>query len=138
MKVLLIPVANSKEKVHALTKLAAKHLYEKDPLLIICPDENALKFADRLLWTEPAESFLPHMASHIPCSALITLTTVKENLNNAGHALNLAQEPLFCPDLATLYEFDEQTSGPRREALEARYHAYREKGYSLINFRLPL
>ncbi len=131
MMVHLIPVNSAKEKVFILTQLAAQHFQEKEPLLIIVPDEKALTYVDELLWKEPADSFVPHFSSHIPCSSLITITTIKENLNAAKHALNLTHDPLFCDGLTTLYEFDGQTKGPSRAALEARYHAYREKGFTL-------
>ena len=131
MIVHLIAVTSAKEKILILTQLTAKHFQEKEPLLIIVPDEKALAYVDELLWKEPPDSFVPHFSSHIPCSSLITITTVKENLNGAKHALNLALDPFFCDGLTTLYEFDEQTSGPRRAALEARYVAYRTKGFTL-------
>ncbi|MBS3904250.1 MAG: DNA polymerase III subunit chi [Simkania sp.] len=136
-KIFLIPTATTQEKVRTLTTLAAQHFYAKEPFLIVAPDEKALQFIDELLWKEPKESFLPHMISHIPCSSLITLTTIKENLNQASHALNLTTSPFFCPNITIIYEFDEQTNGPRREALEARYHAYREKGCPISTFHLP-
>ncbi len=138
VKIQLIPVSTAQQKVHALAYLAAQHFHAKEPFLILAPDEKALQFVDDLLWKEPKESFTPHLVSHIPCPALLTLTTVRENLNGACHAFNLTTEPFFCPDITTIYEFDEQAKGPRREALEARYRAYREKGCHISNFRLPL
>lgn len=131
MIVQLISVTSTKEKILILTQLAAKHFHEKEPLLIVVQDEKTLDYVDALLWKEPAESFVPHLISHIPCSALITLSTIKENLNQAKYCLNLAQDPLFCEGVKTLYEFDEQVNGPKRVFLEARYQAYREKGFPL-------
>jgi DNA polymerase III subunit chi len=136
MIVQLIPVTSAKEKILILAQLAAKSFQEKEPLLIIAQDENAINYVDALLWREPAESFVPHLISHIPCSALIALSTVKENLNQAKCAINLAQEPLFCEGIKTLYEFDEQVNGPKRSFLEARYQAYREKGFPLHQVKI--
>src|SRR5689334_18406522 len=82
MIVHLLAISNNYEKIFILTRLAARHIREKEPLLIVVPNEKSLVYVDELLWKEPNESFIPHITSRIPTSSLITITICKENLNN--------------------------------------------------------
>ena len=60
MTIIFLPVKDTSSKLAKLSNVAQKHLEKKEPLLFLVPDQPALEFLDKLLWTTPSESFLPH------------------------------------------------------------------------------
>lgn len=125
-QIVFFPVQGSQDKLAKLCAIARRHFENNDPLLVMTADEKARDFVDELLWRMPPESFLPHTASDIPCQGTIVVTSSRENISQARTIFNLTPEPLFHFDL-TIYEFEEH-SPQRRQATEARYRTYRDKG----------
>jgi DNA polymerase IIIc chi subunit len=129
-KILLFPVKSSKEKLFVLTKLAKEHFDKKEPLLFLAPNAVSAKFIDDLLWKTPEESFIPHKVIEEPCSELLAITVLKENLNQSIYFFNLCPEPLFSLPCRYIYEFDDQTID-KKEVSKFKFSLYRERSYAI-------
>jgi len=117
-------VRDGQAKLNKLVELAQKHLYEKNPLLFLVSDPAAFEFLDKLLWSLPPESFIPH-PSH--------LITVSFEPKEPFHTLfNLRPAPLMGP-YKMVYEFEDQTSPEKLQLSQKRYQSYREANYSIIS-----
>jgi DNA polymerase IIIc chi subunit len=125
-QIVFFAVKDTQDKLNKLCAIAERHFNAGDPLLVMTADEKARDFVDELFWRLPAESFLPHTASDMPCRDLIVITGSRQNINEAKTIFNLTPDPLFLPNL-TIYEFEEHFTPQRRQASEARYRAYRDK-----------
>ncbi len=129
MNIIFITVRDTQAKLAKLCSIAQRHFSSATPLLFMTADEKAKSFLDELLWKMPPESFLPHVASNMPCKELIAITSGSQNVNEAKAIFNLTPAPLTLEQEGlTIYEFDEQSSEARRKASEERYNAYRQKG----------
>lgn len=126
-QIVFFSVKSTQDKLAKLCAIAKTYFEQGDPLLVMTADEKARDFVDELLWRLPSDSFLPHIATDMPCRDLIAITCSRQNINQARALFNLTPDPLFFPDL-TIYEFEEHTSPDKRQASEARYRAYRDKG----------
>lgn len=131
-QIVFFSVQDTQDKLAKLCAIAKGHFEKNDPLLVMTADEKARNFVDELMWRVPADSFLPHTASDMPCRDLIAITSSRQNTNQARTIFNLTPEPLFFEELGlTIYEFEEHISEQRRKSSEARYRAYRDRGYSI-------
>jgi len=126
-QIVFYSVRDTQDKLAKLCSIAKRHFDLGEALLIMTADEKARDFVDELLWRLPSESFLPHLATDMPCQDPIAVTCSRENINQARAIFNLTPEPLFIDNL-TIYEFDERSTPQRSQASEARFKAYRDRG----------
>ena len=129
MTIIFLPVKDTSSKLAKLSNVAQKHLEKKEPLLFLVPDQPALEFLDKLLWTTPSESFLPHPTP---------LLQISLELQSPFSAIfNLKPAPLLEGSLLkgsakTIYEFEDHTSAERYELAKHRYQTYRDKNYPIV------
>lgn len=111
---------------------------QRQPVVIYVPHAETAESVDRLLWTRPALTFLPHCRTSDPLAAE-TLVLIAQNLDavphsNYGHCLlNLSDD--LTPDFSKFKEVVEivSASGPDRQPARDRFKFYREQGHSLEN-----
>lgn len=109
-------------------------------ILIHCPDRDAARHLDRLLWTYREDSFLPH---GLVDSSDIALTPVLISADGRPASedqvlINLATEvPGFLDRFARVCEPIDHDP-VIRAAGRARYRLYRERGYQLEHHQLRL
>ncbi len=131
-QIVFLAIQGTQDKLSKLCRLAERHFEKSEPLLFMTANETARDFVDELLWRIPPESFIPHIATDMPRQATIAITSSRQNITEARTLVNLCAEPLFLEgDNLTIYDFEELFSKPRKQASEARYRAYREKGFTI-------
>ena len=122
-----------------LAKIAARIVGQGERLIVVHGDENALAKIDRLLWSDPPTSFLPHaMAdSGRDSEQPVLLSTSPVAANKARNMLIADGEwrEAATGFARTFYLFDESTIATARaawsglagrEAVERRYWALAE------------
>ncbi|MDN3508172.1 MAG: DNA polymerase III subunit chi [Simkaniaceae bacterium] len=120
-------VQTPKEKLERLLRTAHSHFDKKSPLLILTDSSKTTEYIDKLLWSFPTDSFLPH--------GPLELITVTENFETyEGTALfNLTTHPLLNSHLKTLYEYEDLTSPDKSASFKPRYTAYSTAGYRIVS-----
>jgi DNA polymerase-3 subunit chi len=107
----------------------------RQPVLVYVPDEGQAAQLDRILWTQPQLSFLPHCRADSPLAAAtpILLTGRLDEPPQDGCLLNLSNElpPTFSrfEQLVEIVSIDDGDRLPARE----RFKFYRERGYAIDN-----
>jgi len=126
------------DRLDVAARLVAKAYAAHGSVRVLTPDRGTTDALDRLLWTHPPLSFLPHcrLASS---EAAETPILVDESLEHAGPAavlVNLHAAPAaFFSRFERLVEIvgvDEADAAAARE----RYRFYRERGYELRSHNL--
>jgi len=106
-------------------------------VLVYAPDEEAAERLDRLLWTQPALSFVPHCRADAPL-ATETPILIAQRLDAAAFAeslpaclLNLSNElPAVFSRFEALIEIVSTADADRLPARE-RFKFYRDRGYAI-------
>lgn len=134
-RVIFLQVSSPQEKIHAICKEAATHFEKRHRLIYFVDSKESELFIDKLLWTHPPLSFLPHEATLKPSQELIVITQSQDNLNEAGALFNLRKEPLaFLPPLiTTLYELEDMTSPAKQQASKHKFEFYKSHKYHIIS-----
>ncbi len=93
---------------------------------------SAVDFIDDLLWSHPKESFLPHSKYEEDPTSLIVITDTDERPNKATALFNLTSYPLLHDKVATIYEFEDNSSPEKLRFSKEKYQAYRQAGCHII------
>lgn len=107
----------------------------REAVLVYVPDTEQAARLDRVLWTQPALSFLPHCRSDSPLAGetAILLTDRLDAPPQEACLLNLSNElpPTFSrfEHLVEIVSTDDADRLPARE----RFKFYRERGYAIDN-----
>ncbi len=123
--IVFFQVRDNASKIERIISCARTHFKRKEPILFFVDDEKALTYLDELLWRHPPCSFLPHEASDNPTKALIAITRVKENLNDAKVAFNLSSTPVLLPDFKLIYELEDLTTLAKKKLGAMKFDAYK-------------
>ena len=129
---------NASDRLAVACRLAGKALQQKKRLLIYAPQPEIAQRIDRMLWTTPAVSFVPHcyagdaLADETP----VLIVSGNEELENSKVIINLAAEsPPFFERHERLLEIVSRDEEERRTG-RARYAWYRDRGYAIRNHDL--
>ena len=126
-KAIFFKIENVAQKLTRIIRIAHYHFLRKEALLILAPNEKAVKYVDELLWKEPIEGFLPHKVATENCSDILVITEKAQNLNNAIFAINLCpQMPL--QGFSQVYDFAEKE---KRVVFEKKSLQYQKLGYDI-------
>ena len=121
------------DKLRTACRLAGKAYSQNLRVMVLCPDEDtALRF-DRMLWTVPALSFVPHCRAQDALAAR-TPVVIDHHGGEPLHdqvLLNLGDE--WPPHFARFQRLLEivTTEDDDRRAAHARYKFYKDRGYQL-------
>lgn len=105
----------------------------REPVLVYVPDAEQAARLDRILWTQPALSFVPHCRSDSPLADAtpILLTDRLDSPPQENCLLNLGNElpPIFSrfEHLVEIVSTDDADRLPAR----ARFKFYRDRGYAI-------
>jgi len=106
---------------------------KRQPVLVYVPERQTAEQLDRLLWTQPATSFLPHCgaASSLAAETPIVLADSLDSLPHDRCLLNLGNE--LPPGFSRFEELVEIVSTADADRLPARerFKFYRERGYAI-------
>lgn len=105
------------DKKEVLSDVAWRCFIKKQRILFVVQGEPAEKYLDQLLWSFPAESFLPHKVVHSSCDEPVAITSRNmENWNKADVIFNLNTEPIILTlQCKTIHELLD-LSDPEKEA----------------------
>ncbi len=123
MNIVFLPVKDTQAKLARLCRLAHHHLEQKEPLLLLVPDKTSFDFLDKLLWSSPIESFLPHPTN--------LLTISMELVAHFSTVFNLRPVALQEPTVKTIFEFEDHTSSEKLQLSKHRYQTYRDQNLSI-------
>lgn len=128
--------AGSKQGV--ARQLIAKAWEQKLNVLVYTPDAAVASEIDRLLWAQPALSFIPHCADDHPLARKtpILIGTHAEALIRADVIVNLDSQP---PSVFSRFDrlLEIVTTEPSDlAASRQRYRYYKERGYDLVTHDL--
>ncbi len=126
------------DKLSIARQLVAKAWGQKLNVLIYAPDESVAAGIDRLLWTQPALSFIPHCrdSSSLAASTPIIIGEHADALASADVLINLSDEP---PPVFSRFErLMEIVTQDENDILNGRqrYRFYKDRGYELVNHDL--
>lgn len=121
------------DKLRTACRLAAKAFGHGMRVMVCCPDADVAGRFDRLLWTTPAVSFVPHCTA-TDALAPITPIIVDHHGADPPHTevlLNLRQEwpPVFSrfERVIEIVSLDDED----RRAARERFKFYRDRGYEI-------
>ncbi|MGK5594712.1 MAG: DNA polymerase III subunit chi [Parachlamydiaceae bacterium] len=122
---ILLPVRNNREKLHAVFNAARTEVLKKKRVLVLVPNSESAHFLDKFFWSVSEESFFPHAIANHPTEELVTITLKEENYNQATVLLNLTpQVPIFSRQFLTIYDLDDRTTAAKQQLSLERKHAY--------------
>ncbi len=127
---------NAADRLQVACRLAAKALAERKRMVVYAPDADLASRVDRMMWTWPAISFVPHCPAEDPLAADTPILIARGEETPAGFSLlvNLSSAPP--PHFARFERLFEIVDEPEREAARERYRLYRSKGYAIANHDL--
>ena len=116
-----------------VAKLVAKAYRSHGCVRVLTSDADATNALDRLLWSEPQQSFLPHcrLASPIASETPVLVDDALEHAGPAEVLVNLHRDP---PPFFSRFERLAEVVGADEASLAAgrlRYRFYKERGYEL-------
>lgn len=126
------------DKLRTACRLAAKAFGHDLRLLVFCPDADTAGRFDRLLWTTPAISFVPHCYANDPLAPATPIVVDYQGveLPHDQILLNLHPEwPPFFSRFQRLIEIVSVDDEDRRIARE-RFRFYRDRGYEIRTYDL--
>lgn len=126
------------DKLSIARQLVAKAWGQKLNVLVYAPDEATAASFDRLLWTQPALSFVPHCRDSSPLAAStpVIIGERADALPSADVLINLGSEP---PPVFSRFErLMEIVTEDEADAQKGRqrYRFYRDRGYELVDHDL--
>ncbi len=121
------------DRIQAAAQWLQQAWARREHVLVYAPDAEASARLDRVLWTQPQLSFVPHCFadSSLATETPILLTGTLDNPPQERCLLNLANElpPTFSrfEHLVEIVSTDDADRLPARE----RFKFYRERGYAI-------
>lgn len=130
--------SHAADKLAVARQIATKAWGQKLNVLIYAPDQAIATAIDRLLWTQPALSFVPHCRDDNPLAG-VTPVIIGERadvLPSTDVLINLGSEPppVFSrfERLVEIVTEEESDVASGRQ----RYRFYKDRGYELVNHDL--
>jgi DNA polymerase-3 subunit chi len=121
------------EPLDVARRVAAKAYGQGKQVMIYAPDPAVADAIDRLLWTTPALSFVPHCRDSDPLAGEtpVLIGADAEALGRADVMINLhSEQPAAFARFERLVEIIGQDDAGRERG-RARYRFYQARGYAL-------
>lgn len=123
---------NNAQKVQHLSSQSQSFFFNRKPLLILVSSFEAAHYVDLLLWSHPADGFIPHTVTDQPSSSLITISIGEERAYDAPYIFNLCAFPLpIQSSTKELYELYDETSIEKTNTTQKKWEFYK-KNYPQI------
>lgn len=129
---------HASDKFAIARQLVAKAWGQKLNVLVYAPDEAAAASFDRLLWTQPALSFIPHCRDSSPLAHAtpVIIGERADALASADVLINLGNEPpTVFSRFERLMEIVTEDESDVRYGRQ-RYRFYKDRGYELVDHDL--
>ena len=126
------------DKIAAACALLSGAYAKKKPMLVFAPEKEIANSVDRMLWTQPALSFVPHCRADSPLAAEtpILITDSLETLPQDERLMNLSQ--IVLPGFSRFQSLIEVVgqADDERAAARDRVKFYKDRGYEVRYFDL--
>lgn len=126
------------DRIAAACALLGGAYAKKKPMLVFAPEKEVANSVDRMLWTHPALSFVPHCRadSLLAAETPILITDSLETLPQDERLMNLSQTiPPGFSRFQSLIEVVGQTEDERSSARD-RVKFYKDRGHEVRYFDL--
>ncbi|MGA9396048.1 MAG: DNA polymerase III subunit chi [Azonexus sp.] len=126
------------DKIAAACALLGGAYAKNKPVLVYAPDADVASGVDRMLWTHPALSFVPHCRGDSPLAGEtpVLITGNLEKVPQDDRLMNLSHEvPPGFSRFHSLIEVVGQEAADRDSARE-RVRFYKDRGYEVRYFDL--
>jgi DNA polymerase-3 subunit chi len=121
------------DPIDVARRIASKAYTQGKLVMIYAPDAGAASAVDRVLWTKPALSFVPHCRDNdaLAAETPVVIGTDANALGRADVMINLHHEqpPTFAR-FERLVEIVGESDADREQGRE-RYRFYQSRGYAL-------
>lgn len=126
------------DKIAAACALLRGAYAKKKPMLVFAPDKAVANSVDRMLWTQPALSFVPHCQADSPLATEtpIIITDTLDNIPQDERLMNLSQ--VIPPGFSRFHSLIEVVGQEdvERSAARDRVKFYKDRGYEVRYFDL--
>lgn len=130
--VCFLRVGDSQTKLGRLSALIHQHYRKGDRMMIRVENEEAAKFLDEWLWTQPPDSFLPHECSQTKTNAHVVISSAERNLNSATVLINLSSKAASgAKDYSLVYDLADQSHPSKTQLSRQRYQIYQSQGLAV-------
>ena len=121
------------DKLRTACRLAAKAFSAGLRVMVCCPDAELATRFDRLLWTTPAISFVPHCLASDPLAPATPIVIDYAGAEPAHDQLLLNLRPEWPPLFSRFQRLIEIVSieDEDRRAGRERFKFYRDRGYEI-------
>jgi len=133
-RVIFFQVKNSKEKIPYICNIAKKQFDLNHRLLIRTSNETSSQFINKILWSYPSTSFLPHQISLTPCEEIICITHLPLNPNGAKVCFNLTDKSLLDDCFTVIYDFESPRQAEAGDSNISKLNEYKEAQFSIASF----
>lgn len=126
------------DRIAAACALLGGAYAKKKAMLVYAPDKDVANHLDRMLWTHPALSFVPHCAANSPLASEtpVLIADSLETITQDERLMNLSREiPPGFSRFQSLIEVVGQEEADRTAARD-RVKFYKERGYEVRYFDL--
>jgi DNA polymerase-3 subunit chi len=127
---------NVEDKMQKVAELSERAVGKGRRLHVFTPDESVSERLNRLLWTQPALSFLPHCAADDKLAEVtpVIIDSKGEVLPHDDILINLQTDyPPFFSRFRRLIEIVGHDEADKVEARN-RFRFYRDRGYEIRTF----
>lgn len=128
----------AEDKLLAACRLLQGAYRQNKPMMVLVPNDEEAQQLDRLLWTQPALSFVPHCRADasVATETPILLAGQADRLPNSERLMNLGPDaPSGLERFEKLIEVVGQDDADRQAARQ-RVHHYKQLGYPIQYFNL--
>jgi DNA polymerase-3 subunit chi len=124
---------NADDRLQVACRLAGKALAQKKRLLVYAPDGELAQRIDRMLWTWPANGFVPHCLAGDALAAETPVLIAGDSEAPEGVELLLNLGAESPPHFARFERLLEIVSSEEAERIagRARFKFYRDRGYAI-------
>jgi len=129
---------DASDRLRVACRLAAKAAQQNLRVLIYAPDAETARTIDRLLWTTPPTSFVPHCMTHdrMAGETPVLIAGDSDSIPHDDVLVNLSTErPAHFARFQRLVEIVGREDADRAAARD-RFRFYRERGYQIYTHDL--
>ncbi|MDN3504220.1 MAG: DNA polymerase III subunit chi [Rhabdochlamydiaceae bacterium] len=133
VRVIFFPANNPNQKMAAIYNSARDNFDKGHKLTLYVDSDASQNFVDKLLWSTPNQSFLPHDTLD-PSNELIAITRNLNNTHQSSSLFNLSSKPIlsFHPLITTIFELEDNTSSQKKTISKEKFDHYKALGFHII------
>jgi DNA polymerase III subunit chi len=127
---------NVEDKLKKVAELSEKAVMKGRRLLVLAPDEEAMRSIETRLWSQSPTSFLPHCASTHALAGETAIILDWQPAEPPHHDVLINLQPDYPPFFSRFTRLIEIVGQDEQDKAQARlrYKFYRDRGYEMRSF----